>query len=54
MRGFAYWESTNVKHPGFTMVKVKQFLLIWMAFAAQTMTVTAVLITSKNHPIPFQ
>jgi hypothetical protein len=53
-RGCAYWESTNVKHPGFTMVKFRQMPLNWMASAAQTMLVSAVLITSKIHLIPFQ
>ncbi len=53
-RGCTYWESTNVKDPWFTMVKVGQYPPIWISLAAQTMIVTAVLITSRNHLIPFQ
>jgi hypothetical protein len=50
----AHWEFTNVKHPGFTMGKVRQLPPIWMASAAQTIIVTAVLIALKIHLIPFQ
>ncbi len=52
--GCAYWESTNAKHPGFTMGKVRQFLPNWMASAARTMIVTAGSIASKIHLVPFQ
>ncbi len=38
----------------FTMGKVRQLPPIWMASAAQTMIVTAGLIASKIHLMPFQ
>jgi hypothetical protein len=47
-------QPTNLKHPGFSMVKVRQFPPIWMASTARMMIVTAVLITSKIHLIPYQ
>jgi hypothetical protein len=37
--GRSYWESTNVKHTGFTMGKDRQYPPIWMASAAQTIIV---------------
>jgi hypothetical protein len=36
------------------MGKVRQIPPIWMASSTQTMIITAVLITSKIHLIPFQ
>ncbi len=55
MRGCAYWESTNVKHPGFTMGKVRQFSTNLDGFhCTNDDSYTAGLIASKIHLIPFQ